>query len=196
MQYNREFHKLARFAPGLVPTEKDRVKRFFAGLKPIMRKDLSTHNFSTHAELLDKALKLEKEYNQLYAYHNHGDKKRPHPDSHRQGHKPEGRDGNKKRWSHNQKPPAKFAKKCANCGRDHDTSDCRRISGACFKCGEKGHMIANCPKGAMVLHNGQGQNRRPIPAPPQRTQGRVFALTNEEAFNSHDVVKGSGKVPM
>ena len=71
MQYNREFCKLTRFAPELVAAEKDRVKRFFTGLKPIMRKDLSTLDFPTHAELLDKALKLEKEYNQLQAYHNH-----------------------------------------------------------------------------------------------------------------------------
>jgi len=81
MQYNREFRKLARFAPGLVTSEKDRVRRFFTGLKPIMRKDLSTLNFSTHTELLDKALKLEKEYNQLQAYHHHGEKKRPYPEN-------------------------------------------------------------------------------------------------------------------
>jgi len=57
-------------------------------------------------------------------------------------------------------------------------------------------LIANCPKGALVPYNNQGQNRRQPPVPPQRTQGRVFALTNEEALNSHDVVKGKGKAPM
>ena len=76
MQYNREFRKLARFAPSLVAAEKDRMKRFLNGLRPIMQKDLSTSKFLTHVELLDTALKLERGYNQLHAYHNQGEKKR------------------------------------------------------------------------------------------------------------------------
>ena len=67
---------------------------------------------------------------------------------------------------------------------------------ACFNCGEKGHLIFNCSKGAWTPYNNHGQNQRQLPAPPQRTQGRVFALTNKEASNAHDVVKGSGKAPM
>ena len=63
IQYNSVFRKLARFAPGLVATEKDRIKRFYSGLRPIMQKDLSTSKFSTYAELLDTALKLEQGYN-------------------------------------------------------------------------------------------------------------------------------------
>ena len=65
MQYDREFRKLARFAPGLVATEKERVKRFISGLKPIIQKDLSILKFTTCAEILNKALKLEKGYTQL-----------------------------------------------------------------------------------------------------------------------------------
>ena len=76
MQYNREFRKLAHFAPSLVAMEKDRMKRFLNGLRPIMQKDLSTSKFATYAELLDTTLKLEKGYNQLHAYQNQGDKKR------------------------------------------------------------------------------------------------------------------------
>ena len=67
---------MARFAPSLVAAENDRMKRFFNGLRPIMHKDLSTSKFLTHAELLDTALKLEREYNKLHAYHNQGAKKR------------------------------------------------------------------------------------------------------------------------
>ena len=76
MQYDREFRKLAQFAPSLVVAEKDRMKRFLNGMKPIMQKDLSISDFSTHAELLNKALKLERGYNQLHAYQNQGDRKR------------------------------------------------------------------------------------------------------------------------
>ena len=80
MQYNSAFRKLARFAPSLVAAEKDKIKRFLNGLRPIMQKDLSTSKFSTYAELLNIALKLEQGYNQLHAYHNQDGKKRPHPE--------------------------------------------------------------------------------------------------------------------
>ena len=78
MQYNREFRKLTRFAPSLVAAEKDKIKRFLNGLRPIIQKDLFISKFSTYAELLDTTLKLEQGYNQLHAYHNQGEKKRPH----------------------------------------------------------------------------------------------------------------------
>ena len=72
MQYNSALRKLTRFAPSLVATEKDRIKRFLNGLRPIIQKDLSTSKFSTYAELLDTTLKLEQGYNQLHVYHNQG----------------------------------------------------------------------------------------------------------------------------
>ena len=37
MQYNSEFRKLAYFAPSLVVAEKDRMKRFLNGLRPILQ---------------------------------------------------------------------------------------------------------------------------------------------------------------
>ena len=195
MQYNREFRKLAHFVPSLVAAEKDKMKRFLNGLRPIMQKDLSTSKFLTHAELLDTVLKLERGYNQLHAYHNQGEKKRVRIEKQKHNYKMDGRN-NKRRWDRNSRPQTRFNRKCATCGRDHETKNCPQTIGACFKCGQKGHLIANCPKGVLVPYNNQGQNSRQLPAPPQRTQGRVFALTNEEASNSHDVVKGSGKTPM
>ena len=59
MQYDREFHKLSRFAKRLVPTEKDRMKRFVHDLKLTIQKDLALLDLKSHAEALDKALKLE-----------------------------------------------------------------------------------------------------------------------------------------
>ena len=59
MQYDRQFHKLSRFAKSLVATEKDKVKRFVNGLKMSLQKDLSVVELHSHAEALDKALKAE-----------------------------------------------------------------------------------------------------------------------------------------
>ena len=81
MQYDREFCKLARFAPGLVATEKERVKRFITGLRPIIQKDLSILEFTTCAEILNKALKLEKGYTQLQVQNYQGERKRSHPEN-------------------------------------------------------------------------------------------------------------------
>ena len=39
MQYNREFRKLAHFAPSLVAAEKDRMKRFLNELRPEYSRD-------------------------------------------------------------------------------------------------------------------------------------------------------------
>ena len=145
MQYNSEFHKLVRFAPSLVAAEKDIMKMFLNGLRPIMQKDLSTSMFLTHAELLDTALKLERGYNQLHVYHNQGEKKRFRIENRKHDYKTNGRN-NKRRWDRNSKPQTRFNRKCATCGRDHETKNCPQTTGAYFKCGQKGHLIANCPK--------------------------------------------------
>ena len=146
---------MARFAPSLVATEKDRIKRFLNGLRPIMQKNLASSNFSTYAELLNTALKLEQGYNQLHTYHNQGDKKRSHPESQQQGQK-SGERNNKKRWNHNQKSATKVNNKCAKCGRDHDVKNCPQATGACFKCGKMGHRIANCPQVTTTPRVNQG----------------------------------------
>ena len=65
MQYDREFHKLSRFAKSLVPTEKDRMKRFVHGLKLTIQKDLALLDLKSHAEVLDKALRLEMFHDQM-----------------------------------------------------------------------------------------------------------------------------------
>ena len=65
MQYDREFHKLSRFAKSLVPIEKDRMKQFVRGLKLIIQKDLALLDLKSHAEALDKALRLEMFHDQM-----------------------------------------------------------------------------------------------------------------------------------
>ena len=76
MQYDRKFHKLSRFAKALVGTEKDRVERFLHGLRPTIQKDLAIVDFATHAEALDKALKMEMAYEELEHYQKREEKKR------------------------------------------------------------------------------------------------------------------------
>ena len=93
---------MVRFAPGLVSTEKERVKRFISGLKPMIQKDLSILEFTTCAKILNKALKLKKGYTQLQDQNYQGERKRPHPDNLLHGQKSDERN-NKKQWNHNKK---------------------------------------------------------------------------------------------
>ena len=141
MQYDREFRKLARFAPSLVTKKKDRMKRFLNGLKPIMQKDLSISNFSTNAELLNKALKLKRGYNQLHAYQNQGDKKRVYYQESR-----EELSSRIKHDSNERNLRQRQEVKCQRCGRDHLLKDCLIEKGVCFHCKKIGHIVAYCPE--------------------------------------------------
>ena len=75
-QYDAEFHRLARFGPSLVTTEKDRAKKFINGLKLTIQKDLAICNIETYSEALDKALRIERSQNQLNQYQESERKKR------------------------------------------------------------------------------------------------------------------------
>ncbi|XP_038978966.1 uncharacterized protein LOC120109276 [Phoenix dactylifera] len=64
------------------------------------------------------------------------------------------------------------------CGGMHKTEHCRRLSGACFRCGQQGHKSAQpSPK--------QQKGGRP------HTQGRIYALTQQDAQASNTVVSGT-----
>ncbi|XP_038984429.1 uncharacterized protein LOC103696882 [Phoenix dactylifera] len=99
--------------------------------------------------------------------------------------------------------------KCEACGGAHKTELCRRLSGACFRCGQQGHKIAKCPRNRQVSQSNQRpqatrtQQVQGSPAPVQvaqpsspkqqiggrpHTQGRIYALTQQDAQASNTVV--------
>ena len=80
---------------------------------------------------------------------------------------------------------------CPRCGKGHALKDCHVANGTCFSCGEKGHVIANCLKRAPPTSSMQGKGKSPMRSSLPKTQGRVFALTQEQANHAHDVVQGS-----
>ncbi|KAJ8763668.1 hypothetical protein K2173_003140 [Erythroxylum novogranatense] len=105
--------------------------------------------------------------------------------------------------------------KCEHCGNLH-RGECRRFSGACFNCGQKGHIAKFCPKSdrregsqmqasrrteavgqkAVIEVGSSGVPKRAYP--PDRSRGqapaRVFAMTREEAETAPEVVTGMIKL--
>ena len=47
---------------------------------------------------------------------------------------------------------------CSHCHKYH-YGTCRWITGGCFRCGSKDHLIVNCPRGSGSSRNPQGSNR-------------------------------------
>ena len=163
-QYDAEFHRLAHFGPSLVTTEKDRAKKFINGLKLTIQKDLAICNIETYYEALDKSLRIERSQNQLDQYQESERKKRKlYSQKDGQRHNADGR-GNRQQTQHQQ-----LEMKCPRCGRNHLLKDCWIELGVCFKCKQKGHVAANCPK----------KNQQ------QQTQGRVFALATRNGETSN-----------
>nr|GFA74986.1 retrotransposable element Tf2 [Tanacetum cinerariifolium] len=73
---------------------------------------------------------------------------------------------------------------CTICGNFHPGKACHRDTGACFECGEVGHLAKDCKKG-ITSSKGNKNNK------PQATSGRVFALTTEQAANAPGTILGT-----
>ena len=169
LEYDKEFNKLARFAEGLISSEKYRVEKFVNGLKMSLMKDVSMLELNTHAEALDKVLKAEWVREQMNSESKAGEKRKA-PQQDDQQKSKQGRETPKEG--------------CKRCGRNHDTKDCPWTTGSCFRCGEKGHLIANCPKKPTQEEQ------------PQKTQGRLYTMAIEDAEDVSKKVRDTDDNPL
>ena len=152
MQYDRKFHKLSRFAKSIVGTEKDRVEQFLHGLRPTIQKDLAIIDFATHADALDKALKIEMAHEELEQYLKQ--KKRPNNQEEHNA-----QNCRQKVNDKNGKPSQlKEEIQCSKCVDNHSVDKCPLKIGVCFRCKKPGHMRKDClvAKGACFHCKRQG----------------------------------------
>uniref|UniRef100_A0A2N9G885 RNA-directed DNA polymerase n=1 Tax=Fagus sylvatica TaxID=28930 RepID=A0A2N9G885_FAGSY len=74
---------------------------------------------------------------------------------------------------------------CAKCGKFHP-GECRSGSTTCYRCGKHGHFMVDCPVGGKSGESSSSKNQKR----PQ-VQGQVFAMTEQDAEASPDVIAGT-----
>ncbi|XP_075499246.1 uncharacterized protein LOC142537630 [Primulina tabacum] len=77
----------------------------------------------------------------------------------------------------------KEGKWCGTCKQYH-IGECYRKTGACLKCGQVGHRIKECPEDKEKGAGPRKQNEN-------KTNARMYAITQEEADNTNEVVAGT-----
>ncbi|PKU81402.1 hypothetical protein MA16_Dca023096 [Dendrobium catenatum] len=158
MQYEAEFTALARYAPQLVSTSAERCYRFLRGLRDTLRQPLIPFRITDFSELVERARLIEndmtatqqrwtasrKRFGGETSGSGSSGKRRFVPgsgsgDSRKSG----GSSGTA--TSTTSSGSVSTAPVCQSCGRRHH-GQCYRIAGLCFRCGQPGHRIAECPQ--------------------------------------------------
>ncbi|XP_019164276.1 PREDICTED: uncharacterized protein LOC109160432 [Ipomoea nil] len=170
LEYAHKFHELGQFCLRYMIDEKDKARKFERGLRPDIRDKLCGTIFTTYLAVYMSALKAETELNKQAEYW--ARKKRAGPKISKEA-----------SGSSNKKRDVGFQKKANTCGYCHrsHTGPCHRKTGACFGCGQQGHLIKNCP--SMKKNEAQSTH-------PKRANARVFAMTQEDADKVDNVVAG------
>ncbi|KAK8931384.1 hypothetical protein KSP39_PZI016157 [Platanthera zijinensis] len=214
-EYEIEFSKLSRFAPGLVSVEADRVKRFLGGLRSEVQQLASAYGLVTYAGVVEAALKVEaietaksrgqqlkKDKRKLVE-----EKKPLVPDAvpgkrnrvvcsfcGRSGHPVERcfkkAAAQKKEQVHAIQGAPRRDVSCSVCKRSgHDAAQCWSRVRVCFQCGQKGHVKSRCPQVQSAL---PAVPLQALP-PPQRVdkgKGKLNVISSEEAQTSTQVISG------
>ena len=76
---------------------------------------------------------------------------------------------------------------CSICGKKHWGKPCYKETKACFGYGKHGHMIWDCPENKkFIIGKPKEENKEDKQKP--RVQGRMFAMTHQDAQTTYDVV--------
>lgn len=214
-EYEIEFSKLSRFAPGLVSVEADRIKRFLGGLRSDVQQLALAHGAVTYAGVVEAALKIEAIENAKFRGQlarqdkrkSIGGKGHQEPDAvsrkktkgtcsfcGRSGHPVEKcfkrLAAQKNEHVHAIQGAPRGELLCSLCGRKgHDVARCWLKDKTCFQCGQKGHLKTRCPQAQSVL---PAAPLLTLPPPPRvdKGKGKLNVISSEEALTSTQVISG------
>ncbi|XP_020114375.1 uncharacterized protein LOC109728396 [Ananas comosus] len=209
-EYEAEFDRLSHFAPKLVNDDESRAKRFEEGLNGHIRTGLAPLHLEAYDDVVSRAKSLDSVWRQTREERKTNQKKR-NKDSFREGDR-NSRESDRSNDSERLRntptrggqPNRDQKLKCSVCGGWHKDSDCRHVTGGCFRCGDLNHRIAQCLLLSIDASNrSKPQEKSSAPAgrdhiPPTdqsrggrpRTQGHVQALSQQDVQASNAVVPG------
>ncbi|KAI0493814.1 hypothetical protein KFK09_023939 [Dendrobium nobile] len=176
MQYEAEFTALARYAPQLVSTSTEKCYRFLRGLRDSLRQPLVPFHISDFSELVERARLIE---NDLMATQQQwtasrkifggdasnsgsfGKRRFVSGDSRRSGQSGSTTVSGTAATSVTSSGSVSGTPVCQTCGRRH-FGQCFRTTGQCFKCGQPGHRIAECPQAGFDRRSEIRSDSRPL----------------------------------
>ncbi|XP_073033785.1 uncharacterized protein [Primulina eburnea] len=189
LEYTSRFNNLGTYVPTIISDETLKMHRFKRGLNNRIQSALAVFKPNNFSDLMGAAMSAETD---IKSREDENRNKRPLVNQTTQN-------GPKfKKPNHSSGPPrGNFngagnteGKWCDTCRQKH-VGECYRKIGTCFKCGKVAHRIKDC------LDNkdkGSGSSKQH----ENKTNARVYAITQEEADNTNEVVASTillNKIP-
>ncbi|CAA0839957.1 Unknown protein, partial [Striga hermonthica] len=205
-EYEREFTRLAGFAPDLVRTEAQRAQRFIDGLYPAVRHNIVGHGTQTYA----RAVSIAQEVDASIRREAVRDRTQPSAPAQpvtvppalplTQPPKNNKRKGKGAPTDKRTRRRLQEILPCPTCGRLH-RGECRVGQDICYFFQEPGHYASRCPKKLQQQPQQPPQQQQPrqqVQRPPQqqqqqqrgRQQARVYAVDQVEAAQQPGTMSG------
>ena len=171
--YVRKFEQGCKYMPYIARDNNEKMDHFLRGLNPEIRRDVRMSSVTEFRELVDKALMADLDEKEIEKFHQQ--KKQVftprNPNQWKKGEQ-KSNQGNEKHHRVGQTSTTVERPKYAKCGNNH-FGECYSGTNRCFKCKKPGHIAKDCP-------TVQG-----------KVQGRVYAMTQEQADADASVVTGT-----
>ncbi|KAK9024146.1 hypothetical protein V6N11_004323 [Hibiscus sabdariffa] len=192
-EYELEFLRLLQYGSSLVPTESDRCQKFREGFRIDILKQVATHQDTVFDVLVERA-KAAEEVELLLMQTDRAERERPRrpygpgESSSRPGKRARAAvpqmSNTGPRPTVQQTPAVSRGDSsgftplppCEHCGNRHG-GECRKKTGACFRCGSSEHFLRDCPQPSSAARTSAqtpARSQTSVQTPARgRTQGRA-----------------------
>ena len=201
VEYNAKFIELSRYAPHIVSTESRKARRFEAGLRWDIKKQVVILRLPTYQEVLQAALIAEESLNETLRFRENRKKRSGGstsggPSSKRQSSGSSSGNSSTPQRNIMSQGSSGFseAPTCPTCQKRH-RGECRMGMRGCYRCGQEGHQAKDCPMRNRIQGAGTSASAsvQQLPAGrrnEQPRQGRAFALVPGNTPATNSVVSG------